>query len=80
MSQSIKDILAKTKDFDKPNIDTSKEMGLSYIAECFICEKEALAVRGVFPDGWKVVKDYGYTLCPECANNLKSWIKTGKRG
>lgn len=75
----VKEILAKTNNFDRPKIDSPKEMGLSYLIECFVCEKEALADRGIRPDGWRVVKDYGYTLCPECANKLKNWIKRGER-
>lgn len=81
MSESllVKEILDKTKNFDQPKINSAEEMGLSYIVECFVCDKEILAVRAVLPDGWKIVKDYGYTLCPECANKLKNWIKRGER-
>ena len=70
---NLQDILNKTKDFDKSEASgvTAKEFGVSSLVECFICGKEELTNKSVIPDGWKVVKKYNYTLCPECANNLK---------
>ena len=56
-----------------------KEFPYTYVVECFICDGAELAVKGVFPDGWKRVKQYGYTLCPDCAKKLKDRIENEKR-
>lgn len=69
MGAFMTDILNKTKDFDI--VPSAQELGLSYIVECYVCGIGEIAVRGVWPDGWKVVKKYGYNLCPECAEKLR---------
>ena len=79
-SMTIQDILNRTKDFDQndPNV-TLQEFGLTYIVKCFVCNDEELAVKAKLPDGWKIVKKYNYTLCPECAKKLREWVKNGQR-
>lgn len=51
--------------------ETTKAFPYTYIVQCFICEREELALQAVFPDGWKIVKKYNYTLCPKDANKLR---------
>ena len=70
---SLQAILNRTKDFDKP-AELSQEFGLSYTIECFVCDSGEIAVKSAWPEGWKRVKGYNYTLCPECANRLREMV------
>lgn len=51
--------------------ETTKVFPYTYIVTCFICEAQELAVRAVFPEGWKIVKKYNYTICPKDADKLR---------
>ena len=68
----VDEILSKTRNFDTitPS-ENAKALGLSYMVTCFICDKDEIADKGRMPDGWKVVKGYGYKLCPVCADKLR---------
>ena len=57
------------------NYDTKKVFPLTYIVTCFVCESEELAVKAVFPEGWKRVKGYNnMVLCPICSKKLREMV------